>query len=199
MKSKLKVIAFYTLALILSGCVVPSLHPLFTENDLIFDANLVGRWTSTEPNEMLEFKQTKTKDYECIYVDKDNKSGKFIAGLGKIRNTTYLDIYPSEPDMTENAFFKAHLLPTHSFVKIELSKDSLRLCSMSPDSTNSLLKSKPNAAKHEKLEDSTVLTASTKELRKFILKYGNDKKAELFKDKDTRKFHRTSATEPNKT
>jgi hypothetical protein len=192
MKSKLKVIAFYTLALILGSCV-PSLHPLFTENDLIFDANLIGTWASTEPNETFEFKQTKTKDYECIYIDKDGKSGKFIAGLGKLGNTMYLDIYPSEPNMIENDFYKSHLLSTHSFMKIELSKDALKLCSMSPDSTDSLLKSKPNAVKHEKLEGdngSIVLTAPTKELQKFILKYGADKKAELFKDKDASEFHR---------
>jgi hypothetical protein len=55
------------------------------------------------------------------------------------------------------------------------------------------LKSKPNAVKHEGLgddNDGIVLTASTKELQKFILKYGADKKAELFKDKDASEFHR---------
>ncbi|MGB8227006.1 MAG: hypothetical protein WCE45_09135 [Sedimentisphaerales bacterium] len=192
MKSKLKVIAFYTLVLILGGCV-PSLHPLFTENDLIFDNDLIGSWASTEPNETFEFRETKTKDYECIYIDKDGKSGKFIAGLGKLGNTMYLDIYPSEPNMIENDFYKSHLLSTHSFMKIELSKDSLKLCSMNPDGTDKLLKSKPNAVKHERLGDDNsgiVLTASTKELQKFILKYGNDKKAELFKDKDASEFHR---------
>ncbi|MGA2915775.1 MAG: hypothetical protein ABSE89_07085 [Sedimentisphaerales bacterium] len=192
MKTKLKIAAFYLLAAILGGCV-PSLHPLFTENDLIFDANLIGTWASAEPNERFEFQQTKTKYYECIYIDKDNKSGTFIAGLGKLGNTTYLDIYPSEPNMMENDFYKSHLLSTHSFMKIELSKDILKLCSMSPDGTDKLLKSKPNAVKHETLEDDNgriVLTAPTKELQKFILKYGADKKAELFGDKDASKFHR---------
>jgi hypothetical protein len=189
MKSKLEIIAFYTLALILGGCV-PSLHPLFTENDLIFDANLTGNWASIDSNETVEFKPTNSEDYECIYIDKDGKSGRFIAGLGKLGNSTYLDIYPGEPNMIENAFYRSHLVPAHSFMKIELSKDSLKLCSMDPDGTNKLLKSKPNAVKHEKIEDSAVLTASTKELQKFVLKYGNDKKAELFKDKDASEFHR---------
>ncbi len=190
MKTKLKIAAFYLLAAILGGCV-PSLHPLFTENDLIFDANLIGTWASAEPNERLDFKQAKTKYYECIYIDKDGKSGKFDIGLGKLGNTTYLDIYPSEPNMIENDFYKSHLLFTHSFVKIELSKGILKLCSMGPEETGKLLKSKPNAVKHEKIEGGgIVLTASTKELQKFILKYGNDKKAELFKDKNADEFHR---------
>lgn len=105
----------------------------------------------------------------------------------------YLDLYPAEPNMTENAFYVSHLLPTHSFTKMELLKNTLKLCSMSPDSIDSLLKSKPNAVKNEKLESDNggiVLTASTKELQKFMLKYGADKKAELFKDKDASEFHR---------
>ena len=192
MKTKLKIVAFYLLAVILGGCV-PSLHPLFTENDLIFDANLIGTWASAEPNETFDFQQTKTKYYECIYIDKDSKSGKFIAGLGKLGNSMYLDIYPQEPNMIENDFYKSHLLSTHSFMKITLSKDALKLCSMNPDGTDKLLKSKPNAVKHERLGDDdgrVVLTAPTKELQKFILKYGNDKKAELFKDNDASKYHR---------
>jgi hypothetical protein len=190
MKTLLKIVAFYSLALILGGCV-PSLHPLFTGNDLIFDANLVGKWASTEPNETIVFQQTKNKSYECIYVDKDKKSGKFIVSLGKLGNTMYLDIYPDEPNMPENGFYTSHLLPTHSFMKIELLKNTLKLCSMSPDNTDSLLKFRPNAVKHEKVDgDHIVLTAPTKELQKFILKYGTDKKAELFKDKDASEFHR---------
>jgi hypothetical protein len=192
MKAKIQIAAFYLLAVILGGCV-PSLHPLFTQNDLIFDANLVGNWASMEPNETMEFKQSKDKRYECIYIDKEKKSGNFIASLGKIGNSMYLDLYPAEPNMPENGFYASHLLPTHSFMKIELSKNILKLCSMSIDSIDSLLKSKPNAVKHEKLEsdnDRVVLTAPTKELQKFMLKYGTDKKAELFKDKDASDFHR---------
>jgi hypothetical protein len=78
-------------------------------------------------------------------------------------------------------------------MKIDLSKNILKLCSMSIDSIDSLLKSKPNAVKHEKLESDNgriVLTAPTKELQKFMFKYGADKKAELFKDKDASDFHR---------
>jgi hypothetical protein len=190
MKAKIQIAAFYLLAVILGGCV-PSLHPLFTANDLIYDANLVGKWASTEPNETIVFKQAENKSYECIYIDKDNKSGKFIVSLGKLGNTMYLDIYPGEPNMTDNGFFASHLLSTHSFMKIELLKNTLKLCSMSPDNTDSLLKFRPNAVKHEKVDDDhIVLTAPTKELQKFILKYGTDKKAELFKEKDASEFHR---------
>ena len=37
-----------------------------------------------------------------------------------------------------------------------------------------LLKEKPTAVKHEMVEDRLILTASTKELQKFVLKYADD-------------------------
>jgi hypothetical protein len=192
-KTTLKIIAFYTLALILGGCMVLSLHPLFTENELIFDANLIGTWAPVDSNETCQFKPTSGKNYECTYIDNNGESSKFIAGLGKLGNSAYLDIYPNEPNMAGNYFY----LPAHSFMKIELSKDALKLCAMSSDSIDSLLKSKPNAVKHEKLEDGDngrlVLTASTKELQKFILKYDHDEKLELFgKIKDSKPMHRVN-------
>jgi hypothetical protein len=203
MKTILKVIAFYLLAIVLGGCVVPSLHPLFTENELILDPNLLGLWKATDSNETCEFKPASSKGYECIYTDNTGKTGRFYAGLGKLGKNMFLDIYPHEPNMAENDFYKYHLLSTNSFVKIELSKDTLKLCAMSPDSIDSLLKSKPNVVKHEKLaagddKKRIVLTATTKELQKFMLKYGDDKKVELFKNKDARELHRTKAAEPDK-
>jgi hypothetical protein len=172
MKTKLKIIAFYLLAVVLGGCV-PSLHPLFTENERIFDANLVGIWY-TDSNETWEFKPG-SKSYECIYVDKDGKSGRFNAGLGKLQNNMFLDIFPSELKLTENDFYKIHFVPTHTFMRVNLTKDSLELRVMNPDGLDKLLKSEPNGIKHESSEGGgVVLTASTKELQDFMLKYGVD-------------------------
>jgi hypothetical protein len=72
---------------------------------------------------------------------------------------------------------------------------------MNPDKISSLLKSKPNAVKHEKLEDydiHIVLTASTKELQKFILKYGHDEKFKIFGDaQNTKPMYRVKPQDAN--
>ena len=37
------------LAVLLGGCV-PSLHPLYTEKEIVFEEKLLGVWTQSEPN-----------------------------------------------------------------------------------------------------------------------------------------------------
>ena len=195
MKTKLKKIAFYTLAILLSGCV-PSLHPLFSDNEIIFDANLVGKWSEPNSSDSWEFKPAANKKYEFIYTD-GRGIGKFDARLGKIGSSTFLDIFPEEPNLTENDFYKVHLLPAHSFIKIELSKDRLKFGVMNPDSVKKLLKSDPNIIKHEQT-DRIILTASTKELQAFIQKYGSNKKFELFGKLEYNKpMHRAKARDVN--
>ncbi len=196
MKTKLKIIAFYSLTIMLAGCV-PSLHPLFTENELIFDANLAGIWT-TDSNETWKFKSA-NKGYECIYIDKDGKIGKFNGGLGKLKDDMFLDIYPAELNLTENDFYKAHFVPAHTFMRVHLAKDSLKLRAMNPDSFDKLLKSDPNVVRYEQPQgSSTVLTASTKELQDFMLKYGIDEKYGLFgKAEDADKLQRVNPRKSN--
>jgi len=196
MKTKLKIAAFYILAVVLGGCV-PSLHPLFTENELVFDVNLVGIWAA-DSNETWEFKPA-GKKYECVYVDKNSKIGRFSGGLGKLGNDMFLDIYPSELNLTENDFYKAHFLPAHTFLKMHLTKNSLELRVMNPDNFDKLIKSDPNIIKYEQPENGgVVLTASTKELQDFILKYGIDEKYGLFgKTEKADKMHRVKAGELN--
>ncbi len=203
MKSKLKIIAFYLLAGILGGCVVQSVHPLFTENELIFDANLVGIWSPTDSNEAWQFTRNTAKDskeYQLVYTDSDGKKGTFLAGLGTVGQDRYLNIYPEEPNLPQNGgFYKNHLLAMNSFIKIKLSVPTLTGQTMDYENVKKLLEKKPKLLKHEIRGDELILTASTKELQKFMLKYGADKKVELFKDKDISELHRTEVAESNKT
>lgn len=184
MKTALKKIAFYTLAILLGGCV-PSLHPLFTDDEIIFDANLVGVWGEPNSKESWEFKPAANKKYDVIYTE-EKGIGKFDGRLGKLGNNTFIDFYPQDINLPGNDFYKGHLLGVHTFAKINLSKNGLKLNAMSPEDLDKLLKTKPNIIKHDRPVDRTVLIASTKELQAFIQKYGSNEKFELFgKDKET--------------
>ena len=44
---KTKKFLFYLLAVFLGGCVL-SLHPLYTEKDLIFEEKLLGTWAKND-------------------------------------------------------------------------------------------------------------------------------------------------------
>lgn len=85
-------------AVMLSGCIV-SLHPLYTEEDIIFEPDLVGQWTEGEGGgEVLEFQKIWDKRYKLVYTDSDGKENRFLAVLLKVKDQMFLDWRPLAPN-----------------------------------------------------------------------------------------------------
>jgi hypothetical protein len=173
-KMKVKMILFYLLAVLLGGCVL-SLHPLYEESDLIFEKKLLGTWAKSGSRETWQFKQGKGDGfYKMTYTDDKGVKGSFDAGLGKINNIMFLNIFPQEPKLKQNDYYKFHILRAHSFIRIEQIEPTLVMRVMNPDKTKEILKSDPNLIKYEIVQDRIVLTASTEELQKFMKAHAND-------------------------
>jgi len=98
----------------------------------------------------------------------------FDAGLGKLNNMMFLNIFPQEPELKENDFYKFHILRVHSFIKIEQIEPTLKMRTMNPDEMKEMLENDPNLIKYEIVQDRLVLTAPTKELREFMKAHAND-------------------------
>ena len=178
----------YVLAVLASGCVpVISLHPLFSEEDTMFEKKLLGAWVDdpNSPDTIWEFSDINEPKnaYKLIFTDEEGKKGLFVAQLVKLQDKLFMDVYPSElpsdvndPAKTAwpyNAFF---LIPAHTFLKIDSIEPTLRIQLTLESEMKKLLAEDPNAIEHTFVDDRLVLTASTKELRAFILKYANDKR-----------------------
>ncbi len=171
---KAKKFLFYLLAVLLGGCVL-SLHPLYTEKDLIFEEKLLGTWAKNDSKETWQFKQVNgDKYYKMIYTDEKGKKGPFDAGLGKLNNMMFLNIFPQEPKLKANDFYKFHILRVHSFIKIEQIEPTLKMRIMNPEKMKEMLENDPNLIKYEIVQDRLVLTASTEELQKFMKAHAND-------------------------
>ena len=171
---KTKKFLFYLLAVLLGGCVL-SLHPLYTEKDLIFEEKLLGTWAKNDSKETWQFKRANgNKYYKMTYTDGEGKKGHFDAGLGKLNNTMFLNIFPQEPELKENDFYKFHILRVHSFIKIEQIEPTLKMRMMDPDKMKEMLENDPNLIKYEIVQDRLVLTAPTKELQEFMKAHAND-------------------------
>jgi len=171
---KTKKFLFYLLAVLLGGCVL-SLHPLYTEKDLIFEEKLLGTWAKNDSKETWQFKRANgNKYYKMIYTDEEGKKGHFDAGLGKLNNMMFLNIFPQEPELKENDFYKFHILRVHSFIKIEQIEPTLKMRTMNPDKMKEMLENDPNLIKYEIVQDRLVLTAPTKELQEFMKAHAND-------------------------
>jgi hypothetical protein len=160
-----------------------SLHPLYTEEDVVFDEKLLGVWVD-DPNEheTWEFKcpNEPGEKYELLLSDNEGKKGSFDVYLVKLENLLFLDIYPNKSPCKEdfektewpyNTFF---LVPVHTFIRIDSIEPQLKMRLTDDDEMEKLLKEDPNAVKHEIVDGKPFLTASTKELQAFVLKYADD-------------------------
>jgi len=190
---KIKKLLLYVLAALLGGCVpIASLHPLFTQEDVIFEEKLLGTWVDdpNSPETTWQFKRLDEPEragedvYKLIFSDEEGNKGSFVAHLVKLENKLFLDLYPSElpwepkdPNKMEWAYNTLFLIPAHTFIKIDSIEPQLKMRLTVEDEMEELLKENPSAVRHALTEDRLVLTASTKELQAFVLKYADDSRA----------------------
>lgn len=164
------------LLLLLAGCIVTSLHPLFTEEDAIFNPKLVGTWLDpAEKNSITwDFQASNDKYYNCVVTEKGKKY-HFIAAIGHLGDSPMLDLYIKQDVDTLSDL---HLLPAHSFWKISLKNDALTLSALNYEWLAKKSKAGQLDLAHELLDkERIILTADTAALQKFILKHENDKDA----------------------
>ncbi|MBN1796459.1 MAG: hypothetical protein JW804_07285 [Sedimentisphaerales bacterium] len=170
----IKKILFYLLAAVLGGCV-PSLHPLYSDKDVIFEEKLLGQWK--EGDNIWTFEKGAEPNSYDLSIMIDEEDGRFKAHLTKIEGKLFLDLFPEEAEINANDYYKMHILPAHSFLKIEAVDPNLVIRAMNPDTMKELLKNNPDILKHEFIEsDYPVLTASTEQLRKFMAEHMKDEK-----------------------
>lgn len=160
----------FCLAIAASGCV-QSLHPLYTDKELVFEPGLVGTWAS-EGGNLWIFLQSGKKAYELVYTEKGTPA-KFSAHLVRLGKFLFLDLSPKSPDL-KNDLQQAHLLNTHTFSRIWLDRDTLRMTMLEHDWLKKMIDQKKMKIKHERLSDRIVLTASTKDLQRFALRHADD-------------------------
>ena len=169
------VISVFVLGLVLgmTGCFVLSVHPLYFEKDLVFESGLVGTWGEKEHekdlSELWIFKKSGDKSYQLIIKDQDEE-GFFEAHLLKLGDYLFLDLYPEEPEESSE-FYKMHVIPAHSFILVSLEGHVLQLGFFDLDWLEENIEQNKIIIKHERRDDTIVLTASTEELQEFVLKY----------------------------
>ena len=160
---------FYLLALMLGGCVIPSLYPLYTDETLIFEEKLVGKWVG-DGGDIWKFEKSSENEYKMTITGE----GQFIVHLVELEEMLFLDLFPDDPDLEQGDFYKCHLLPVHTFMKVDQIDPNLQLRVMNPEEVSKMLEEDPNLLKHEGVDDGIVLTASTKQLQEFVIEYANE-------------------------
>lgn len=165
------------------GCYVPSIHPLYTDQDLIFNPELVGQWVESEQGKsQWVFAKKEEKSYDLRITQEDKKVFVFTARLLKVGAYHYLDLFPDTEDTTNNDFLLKNMLPIHSFIRIKQLTPTLEVEVMNTEWLTEFIKSNPKVIKHETMvvgkkdETLTVLTAQPKELQAFLIKHEKSEK-----------------------
>ncbi len=181
-----------------AGCFFLSLHPFYTDKDLVFEPSLVGQWDGDNSKETWAFSKKRTNEYKLIYTDSKGKQGTFSAHLMKIKGNLFLDFFPEKSKLKGNDVYQFHLLPMHTFVYVKQIEPTLQMASPDSDWLENHLAANPGAIRHEKIKDDVILTARTEELQTFWLKHLNTENA--FRDplNMTRKRSATSVEQLKK-
>jgi len=182
MKSRIVFLSVFV-AVLVSGCLVKSIHPFYKEKDVVFKKELIGIWSDQDNGKWI-ISQVKKNDtpanYYSVILENEGGVSKFATHLFKLNNQWFVDFLPeelSEPDITAY-----HLVKTHSLAKIEFSGDQIKIKWFNEMWLADLFKNNKIRISHETIkgndqDESYVLTASTEELQKFIIKYGDDPNA----------------------
>jgi hypothetical protein len=194
MKKIALITAFALLLIFLSSCLT-TLHPIFTEKDLTYDPKLIGTWKTdnrrvvitnlaTESSIELpgDISSIKQKGYLISYQREDGEiTERNIAFLARIGKHLYFDYYPADKKEARKIddFFETHFVKMHTSYRVEISKEgNYELSRLDEGFVTKLIDEKKIRISHETDADNNkVITASTKELQQYLLKYGDDPSA----------------------
>ena len=170
-----KLILLAGAALLLCSCV-PSVNPFYNDKDVTFDAQLLGDWQEKDkPNdpEIWKFEKSGTNAYHLTVWEPKDKHGQFDAHLFKLKHDFFLDIIPADcnyaPDQA--GLVAASMFPGHLLAHVLQFEPELKLAFFDFDWLEKYLEKNPNALAHHKEDKGMVLTASTRDLQKFVFKH----------------------------
>lgn len=174
--------------LLLVACEpVASVHPLYTQADLVTDARLPGCWQDEPDEGLCWFTITANGDrsYSLLLLEDDEVTqSRFRGYLAKLGEHLFLDI---QPVRTENPYsiHAFHYASMHTFYRIELEDEGegevLRLAYLDDEWLARALDDGKVTLAHRRGDESrdheVVLAAPTAELQKFVLRYAQDEEA----------------------
>ena len=155
-----------------TGCV-PSVNTFCSEEDALFDSQILGTWSDEDGGETWTFAHQNDKEYLLTYRDDTGKAGAFRARLFKVGDKSFLDIEPLRSRTHDNAFYSEHLLSLHSVYMISINGKTGRLGYLDPAWLKARLSKDPTALAHTKVDDVIVLTDTTENLKLFLAANAN--------------------------
>ncbi len=159
------------IALMLMGGCVPSLNPIYTAKELVFDPNVVGSWAQPGSRNQWEFTKHDENSYRLIYTEKDGKQGRFIAHLAEIDGTRFLDLFPEQMDTDASGFHSFHVVPIHTIYRVQQTEPTLELAAIDYKWLDQYLTDHPDAVQFATFGNRKLITAPTEDVQAFVLEH----------------------------
>ena len=152
---------------LLSGCLTKSLHPIYSDDTLVFDERLIGSFDDDEGG-IWTLSRDGTDSYKAVHVDEDGLVAEFEAHLAEINDALILDFYPTGGFDEVSETLAHFLIPVHWFFRVDAMDDVLTLAAMDSEWVEDHLKAFPETIEYTLVEGVVVLTADTESLQAFV-------------------------------
>ncbi len=194
---KTRSLIIIALLAILAASCIPSLFPLYTRDDLVCDDRIEGNWSqgdnlwtiekpehhssckNSEGNEPEKDSEPEDIHYRLRVMEweeGDTAEAWFLVHLLELDEQRYVNFYPEDYEL-HHEFLSWHMIETNNFAKISISDSSFKLTFFDPEYVRKLIEENRIRIAHVWLDDLLLLTAPTRDLQKFVIKYADKEDA----------------------
>jgi hypothetical protein len=180
MKIKTFTLLVAAVAILLTGCWQKSVHSYCNDNDIYFDAQILGDWREPDKDPAdattWSFTRGEAENVYRIHIEDKESKADLDGRLFKLGDERFMDMMSRTRSVNE---IPAH----HLFRIIEIGPD-LKLAIQSREFVQNWIKANPNDLAHvrsydpekpgERENDEYILTADTARLQKFVREHWKD-------------------------
>jgi len=176
------------LSFLLGSCLIYSFYPLYTTRDLFVNSLLLGTWED-EDSTLWKFEHIppnyrKLKGDSTGYRLKIKAMGEewidksLEVRLIKLGKNYFADFYIHDyPDSEEADFFDYHLIPAHTFARVEFHGETVRMHWFNEEWFREQFKRSKPRMKFLDSSDLILLYGNTRQLQRFVRKYADSAEA----------------------
>lgn len=121
MRQVLRASTLVLAALVTTGCLVSSLHPVYEDDSIVFDEALIGEWENRESDITVVVSRSPWRSYEIAYTDRFGTT-LFTGHLTALGAAHFMNILPKE-GLDKPPFIVA----TNGIVQIRIEPDRLHI------------------------------------------------------------------------